>query len=447
MQSDCFKYIVGLSNRDCDCHFTGRPDAGSNEWKTEIFILSAGENTVTSEFALPETPGAANLQVFKNNELIDLTTDYTVDGNDITLTAADGDFLQIFYQSPDVAADSYKESQSGLFISDLLPEEELTGLASCDQTLWDLLESARTNAVREFRAALNATMQKRNQPKYHTFIGNIGKAEAEGGALATDKRFVGLHIRTNGLKSGYLKINRMLALFTGTGSVNITILDQYGVIVCPAFSIQTKANRQSINVVDVKLPLQDSAYHEQHYFVVFEYDAANKPLLNKTLCASCSKFSPSRDTENPVFAERRDKHAWANYLVIGGWEGDSIESFMDADQQVTEYMNGLSLEVEIGCDVNQGLCGVLSGFDSNPWAASIAAAIQRKAAATLLQKRLASSKANRLNSVNQDALRDQMGRWEAEYAEILQYLTTNIPADVNECYECSQRIRMGSILG
>jgi len=121
--------------------------------------------------------------------------------------------------------------------------------------------------------------------------------------------------------------------------------------------------------------------------------------------------------------------------------------FHDADQQVTEYMNGLSLEVEIGCDVNQGLCGVLSGFDSNPWAASIAAAIQRKAAATLLQKRLASSKANRLNSVNQDALRDQMGRWEAEYAEILQYLTTNIPADVNECYECSQRIRMGSILG
>jgi hypothetical protein len=447
MQSDCFKYVVGLSNRDCDCHFTGRPAAGTEDWHTETFILSAGANTVTSEYDLPETPAAANLQVFKNNELIDLITDYTVVGNAISLTAADGDFLQIFYRTSIPATDAYKESKSGLFITDLLPEEELTGLAGCDETLWDLIESARTNAVREFRAALNATLQRRNHPRFHTFAGNIGKAEAEGGPLVTDKRFAGLHIRTNGLKSGYLKINRMLAMFTGSGSVNVTILDQYGVIACPAFSIQTKANRQSINAVDVKLPLQDSAYHEQHYYIIFEYDANNKPLMNKTVCASCAKFSPSRDTENPVFAERRDKHAWANYLVIGGWEGDSIEAFTEEPAEVSEYMNGLSLEVEIGCDVNQGLCGILTGFDSNPWAASIAAAIQRKAAVTLLQKRLASSKANRLNSVNQDALRDQMGRWEAEYAEIITYISNNIPQDVNECLECTQRVKMASILG
>lgn len=447
MQSDCFKHIIGLSNRDCDCHFTGRPAAGAEDWHTETFMLSAGANTLTTEYALPEEPGAANLQVFQNNELIDLTDDYTVDGNDIALTGDDGDFVQVFYKTAIPATDAYKESKSGLFISDLLPEEELTGLASCDETLWDLLESARTNAVREFRAALNATLQRRNHPRYHTFAGNIGKAEAEGGPLVTDKRFAGLHIRTNGLKSGYLKINRILALFTGTGSVNITILDQYGMVVCPAFSIQTKANRQSINTVDVKLPLQDSAYHEQHYFIVFKYDAANKPLLNKTVCASCSKFSPSRNTQYPVFADRRDKHAWANYLVLGGWEGDQIEAFTDEPVEVSEYMNGLSLEVEIGCDVNMGLCGILTGFDSNPWAASIAAAIQRKAAVTLLQKRLASSKANRLNSVNQDALRDQMGRWEAEYAEILTYISNNIPQDVNECLQCTQRVKMGAILG
>ena len=444
MQSDCFKHIIGLSNRDCDCHFAGRPVAGSEDWHTEGFMLAAGANTLTPGYALPETPSAENFQLFKNNELFN---GYTIGGSGITITGTEGDFVQIFYRAAVPSTDAYKESKSGLFISDLLPEEELAGLASCDETLWDLLDSARANAVREFRAALNATLQRRNHPKYPTFAGNIGKAEAEGGPLVTDKRFAGLHIRTNGLKSGYLKINRILALFTGTGSVNVTILDQYGEIVCPAFSIQTKANRQSVNEVDVLLPLQADMSYEQHYFIVYEYDATNKPLLNKTVCASCSKFSPSRNTEYPVFAERRDKHAWANYLVVGGWEGDQIEYLKEEPVEVSEYMNGISLEVEIGCDVNIGLCGILKGYNSNPWAASIAAAIQRKAAVTLLQKRLASSKANRLNSVNQDALRDQMGRWEAEYAEILNYISNNIPPDVNECLECTQRVRMGAILG
>ena len=87
---------------------------------------------------LPATPSEENLQVFKNGELIARTTDYTVEGNDITLAAADGDFLQLLYLTAVPSTDAYKESQSGLYISDLLPEEELTGLASCDHSLWEI---------------------------------------------------------------------------------------------------------------------------------------------------------------------------------------------------------------------------------------------------------------------------------------------------------------------
>ena len=445
---DCFKHLIGLSSRSCDCHAASRPDAGASEWQFESAVSdSVGAFVFTTDDPLPADTTTASLQVFKNGEL--LTIDAGVEATDtseLTVSGcAVGDYIQVWYKAAMPQSGAYRYSVSGLYISDILPEEELSGLAGCDETVWDLIERGRENAIREFKAALNATLQRYNTLKYHTYNGNIGRSDGTG-YLASTKAYAGLHIRTNGLRSGYLKINRILALFQASASVNITIYDQSGTIVVPSFSITTRAGQKAISDVSVKIPLLGPHNHEQHYFLVYEYDAANKPLLNKAVCSTCAAFVPSRDTENPLFTDRRDKHAWANYVVCGGWEGDSITDFTNAPQQVSEYMNGLSLEVEIGCDLSSGLCGLLDGFDSNPWAMSVAAAIQRKAAAWLVDRRLSSSKANRNNAVNKDDLRAQVGKWEAEYAEILQYLSTNIPADVNECLECSPRVRMGSIL-
>lgn len=445
---DCFQNIVGLSSRDCDCHAVSRPSAGAEAWQLDVAVVDAdGSFVFETDDPLPEDTTTASLQVFKNGELLTVDVDFeATDTAELTVSGcADGDYIQVWYKAASPQTGAYRYSVSGLYISDLLPEEELSGLAGCDETIWDLIERGRENGIREFKAALNATLQRRNTLKYHTFNGNIGRADGTG-HLASAKAYAGLHIRTNGLRSGYLKINRILAMFQASGTLNITIYNRFGHVVAPAFSVVTKAGQKSITDVSVKLPLLGGFSDEQHYFVVYEYDAANKPLLNKAACSSCAGFSPSRDTEYPAFAERRDKHAWANYLVCGGWEGDSITDFSAAPQQVSEYMNGLSLEVEIGCDLSSGLCGLLDGFDSNPWAMSVATAIQRKSAAWLVDRRLSSSKANRNNAVNKDDLRAQVGKWEAEYAEILQYLSNNIPPDVNECLECSPRVRMGAIM-
>lgn len=449
MVQDCFKYIVGLSGRDCDCHFAGRPDAANADWRHEWAVTTAdGDFVFTTAYTLPEDTTTASIQGFVNGALVAVGSGITVT-DDAELTFADlaeGDHVQVWYKAAVPAANAYTESVSGLHITDLLPEEELTGLAGCDETLWDLLTKARTAAVSEFRAALNARVQERYTAKHKTFTGNIGKREGNG-PLSTTNAFAGVHVRTNGVRAGYLKVHRILAMFERPGTANMTVFDQYGTVVCPAFSLTVKPGQGHINTVNLKLPLLDAFNDEQHYFFVYEYDAANRPLLNKTACSSCdTSFIPSRDTQYPVFQNRRDKHGWANYLVLGGWTGDDIDTFTGADVQVTEYCNGLSFDVEIGCDLGQGMCGLLDGFDSNPWAMSVATAIQRKAAAWLVDRRLTSSRANRNNAVNKDDLRAQVGKWEAEYAEILHYLSTNIPPDVNECLECSPRVRRGEIL-
>lgn len=445
---DCFQYIVGLSGRDCDCHYTGRPDAGADAWRREWAVTGAGGDFVfTTSQNLPTDTSTASLQCFVNGVLLGIGSGVTAtDDSELTFDSlSEGDHVQVWYKASDPATDAYKRSTSGLHITDILPEEEITGLAGCDETMWHLISKARSSAVSEFRAALNTTLQQRYKPKHTTFVGTFGKPEGTG-PLSTAKTYAGVHIRTNGLKAGYLKVNQVLALFQANGTVNVTVYNQYGDIVCPAFSVTTRANRATPNIVNLKLPLAPDFGEEQHYFFVYEYDAANKPLLNKTVCSTCDGFSPSLDTKYPVFASRRDRNGWANYLVAGGWEGDTITDFTAADQQVSVYCNGLCFDVEIGCDMGQGLCGLLNGFDSNPWAMSVAKAIQYKAAAWLVDARLTSSRANRNNAVNKDDIRAQVRKWEAQYAEIVQYLTTNIPQDVNECLDCNPRVKRGEIL-
>jgi hypothetical protein len=133
--------------------------------------------------------------------------------------------------------------------------------------------------------------------------------------------------------------------------------------------------------------------------------------------------------------------------MIGGWEGDIAAGQTEIPAQATEYLNGMSLEVEAGCDMSAGLCGMVETFGANPFAMGVATAIQRRAAAILMRKRLSSSQPNRNNAVNREGIEKEVRTWEAEYLEVINYLSSNMPETANDCLECKPRVRTGGILG
>ena len=457
--ADCFDTIIGLSDRDCDCFTTGRPDGSGvvvsqrQGWEFEKF--TAGDSptspfVITTTYNLPTDDPEANIQVFAGVSLIQ-GTDYTITGTkQISITTpVPGQVYQVWYLAniqSSLSVSEYSESDSGLYITDLLPEEEINGLQSCDETIWNLMVKARTNAIREFQAALNTTMTRRWNLKKSTFEGFVGDAK---GAqyMDTTPVYAGIRIRTNPLRSGYLKIKRIMAMFEATGTISATIYDQHGTAVTPSFNINTTAGGRAITTVNIELPLLGDFEQEQDYFLVYEYSGANRPKLNLTTCGcGGSKFTPFRDVNNyPVNGNYSGKQAWQNFILIGGWQQDDLD-FDSADDQVSIYMNGLSLEIETGCDMAKGLCSMLSGFDSNQYAMSAAMAIQRRAAAWLVKRRRSSSSPNRNNLVLTDGLKAQLAEWEGEFAEIMQFLSSNIPATANDCLECKPKTKLSSIL-
>lgn len=357
---------------------------------------------------------------------------------------------------------TYSDSLSGLFITDLLPEEEIAALAKCDMTLWDLLEWARATAIKDFRATLNATMQTRYKLKYNTFKGFLGEDKGAS-TLTTTKTQAGVRIRTAGIRSGYLKITRIMAMFQLTGTIDLTVYK--GRVIdrdtgemeleeaVAAFPIDTTANGRAVTTLDtpILLPLLDDFAQEQDYLITYDYSGSNKPKLNELVCGcNSSSFTVSRNVDTFLNIQNKDyggKYAWHNFITLGGWEGDIVSGETTAPAEVGMYMNGLSLEVEAGCDTASGLCGMVETFGANPYAMSIATAIQRRAVALLMRKRLSSSLPNRANAVNREGVEKELRTWEGEYAEIMNYLSNNMPETSNDCLECKPRVRMGAILG
>lgn len=457
--ANCFDTIIGLSDRDCDCFTTGRPDGSGVltqqklSWQYEKFTcpdIPPDPFTITTTFNLPVGDPEATIQLFAGSAL-EMGADFTVTGaKEITITTpVPGQVYQIWYLATiqtTLAVAEYTQSDSGLYITDLLPEEEIDGLQGCDDTLWDLMVKARQVAISEFQAALNTTMTRRFKVKRQTFSGFVG--EPKGAQyMATTPVYAGIRIRTNPIRSGYLKIKRIMAMFEATGTISCTIYNKAGVAVSPSFNVSTLAGQRAVTDINMTLPLLADFETEQDYFLVYAFNPANKPKLNLTVCGcGINKFTPVTDVNNyPVLTDYTENRSWHNFFMCGGWEQDDL-NFDNSPDQVAVYMNGLALEVEAGCDMAQGLCSMLGSFSANQYAMSVAMAIQRKSAAWLVKRRRSSSVPNRNNLIITEGLKADLERWEGEFAEIMQFLTSNIPANANDCLDCRARTTVQSIL-
>ena len=465
--ADCFQTIIGLSDRDCDCFKDGRPTGtiaaeDRAAWYTESFICPTAPDApfeITTAYDIPADHSAVSLQLFVDGQLLEVDNDFTVAGAKLLSIGSPtpGATYQLLYFTNVNTAPAYTESKSGLYITDLLPEEEIAGLAGCDQTLWALMGKARSVAISEFKAALNATMGQRYKVKFPTFKGFVGEDKGSD-RLTTTKTRAGARIRTAGLRSGYLRITRILAMFQQTGTLQITIYKGRVInestgemeleVAVPAFDITTTANGRSITTVNLDLPLLGDFSQQQDYLITYEYSSSNKPTLNKVYCRPCngSVIIGYAATNYPTSTKFSHNAAWHNFIMVGGWEGDISGGSTTAPDQVSEYMNGLCLEIEAGCDLSKGLCGMVETFGANPYAMSVATAIQRKAAEYLVRKRLASSLPNRNTAVNREGLGKEANAWAAEFAEIVGYLSSNMPETSNDCLECKPAVRMGAIL-
>ena len=440
----CFENLVGIT-KGCDC------DSPANEsvkqWRWEAFSVS-GSPGATDTFEADYK--ISSVELYENGELVDPErVEFT--GKNFTVDAPVANaYYQLWYEAY-IPLSSHQTSLSGLFLSDILPIEETKALEKCDTDYWQELSRKKTVAIQEVIASLNVYTRKKTKDKYTRFTGYIG-TDQSGEYLVTDKKYCVTRIRTNPIKSGTIRIRRAAAFFEKSATLNCWIYDSEGTVVTPMFQIRTSAGgKKIISEIGITLPMLSDFATCQDYFLVHEYDPTNRPRLNKTYCAPCNKSGISPITYvnrygfvNEWPTDYKGQIAWNNYVIAGGFETDSVADFSDAPDNLSAFMNGIALEVEIGCDLTKGYCSMLEG--QGPESMAIATAIQRRWASLIVSEKKISSIPNRATIAKGEAQQSEANIWEGEFAEAMMYLSTVIDEDSNDCVSCKPRMGMGKIM-
>lgn len=339
-------------------------------------------------------------------------------------------------------AEGYNTSLSGLYLSDLSPLDSIEGLDECGVgSIWEIMDTSRTEGTNTFVADTNSLMMTTFAPKREKFTGQIGEASARE-ILSTDKTYVGATISCNPMRGGRIKITKIGTLFSGAGTLTLKIHNSLNVQVWTG-SV-TIANGWLLNTLSspIILPtyIDFSELHE--YTVSYEFNPANPPRLNKISCG-CGGLVPWFDRANPMYKNSyTGGKAWANWIMVGGWQGDTLTDFDIAPATTGTYMNGLAFQIELGCDIGQVLCNGSLDFATDPFAMSIAFAIRYKTAEILASKLLGSTELTRTNMINREYLKEMRNEWGKKYNDITAYIAEQASLQQNDCLTCKDESGM-----
>lgn len=88
------------------------------------------------------------------------------------------------------------ESNSGLFLADLIELSTLNSLLNCTHgaDVWDLMEKSREDAIRRFIADMNALLLRYNKLKRQPFYGGVGRAVWKNSLSITPGKYAGIRL-------------------------------------------------------------------------------------------------------------------------------------------------------------------------------------------------------------------------------------------------------------
>lgn len=346
----------------------------------------------------------------------------------------------------DAAPVGFNDSQSGLYVADLGPLSDLEGYGDCGTgSVWDALDNARDRAIRTFIADTDSMLAGMHKQKRSKWVGGIGRAE-NNGPVAGSELHAGIRIACAPVRGGYMKVTKIGGYFDAGGDLDVMVYDRHNVLRA-SVTIAVNANAHTVVTLPddeiIELPLFDDFLNEAQYFFVYtRADAPGTAADNRISCNCGGSFSGSFNCSSPYYNNLRHvprygmAYGFADWVMAGGWTGDTLADFGSVSPTAQNKCYGLTLYAEIGCNINQVLCGGALNFSGNPLAMSIAHAIQYKAAEYMALDVLSSSRLSRSQLINREVLVQNQATWRGKYNEHVNYIVSNADLSANDCLEC-----------
>jgi hypothetical protein len=337
----------------------------------------------------------------------------------------------------DTPPEDFNTSKSGLFLTQLTSLKKIEGLESCenDGELWTLLSNARRDAIIEILNEVGKESSKNYGPRRIPFNGTIGEGTYQADLNAT-RTYAGVRIKAPKIKGGVLRITKIGVLQKTTGTFFIHIYNSNNELL-QSIELESQAYIHKLNTVDIELPLSYDYSERNEYFMIFTAGSV-QALRNKLKC-NCDSYKFTFDETKPYYdVWTRNMYSWANWIMLSGYQTNSLTEFNDPNGVLQGSLPGLTFECQIGCTLGGLLCQENMQLDTNIVAKSLAFCIWYKAGMLVIKQLLTSDKINRLTLVKSDDLAADIEEWGKQYKSNLDYVIQNINYLSDECFHCKE---------
>ena len=337
--------------------------------------------------------------------------------------------------------DGYDTADSGLFLHEVEPLNNIELTNDCSEgSIWDILYKAREFGLQTAQVDLTGALMNKYQQRVKRYVGGMGLGEGRNTA-STSHTYVGARVMFNPVRGGIARINGMGTIWPAgatAGTIEVSIYNSLNQLVATRdVTISTTGTHTTtLFNTPVELPTFIEYAQNSEYFFVYEFDQANKPKQNKAHCC-CSGGCPAYNTNGTFRVNQRDWTAWA---MLGGWSGNVLNEFDSEVVSVpTDNLYGLTLNVEIGCDVSASFCPDVMDYRNDPSAMSIAMLILYASALKAGANIVNSTKLSRENTINRNTVSEAMKEWAVKYKETLDYLRDTLELTNNDCLACKDK--------
>lgn len=311
--------------------------------------------------------------------------------------------------------------------------------ADCETgTVWDLMDKARSNAILSFKGDMMAKLLTTYKHKRKPWSGLMGGTDFKNSITLTGD-YAGIQVYCQNIIGGLMSVKRIGLVFDSAADFTVYVYDNLTDTVVDQFDVHANANSLTWYNLSAPLNLDMNNYGNQSPRYYFLYDVG--AFSPKDVKASCGcgggHYAYYFKPDAPQFKAYPpyEKYRWSEFIMLAGTSGSTLST--RENWGTTQYLNGLILDVDFKCKIQDLLCKDTLDFETNENAVVMAAAIQYRAAALLIDNILASGTINRYTMTDRERLMGKKNTYTTEYNNRIDFLAQNINLTANDCLECN----------
>lgn len=311
--------------------------------------------------------------------------------------------------------------------------------SDCDSgSVWDLMDRSRSNAIQSFKSDMMAKLLTTYKHKRKPWSGLMGGSDFKN-TIDINGAYAGLQVYCQNIIGGVMSLKRIGLVFDSAADFTIYVYDNLEDDIIDSFDVHCDAGKLTWYNLTSPLNLDMNNYGSdspRYYFLYQKSTFKPKDIKGSCGCGG-GHYSYYYRPDSPMFKPfpPYEKYRWSEFVMLTGTYGDSLS---DRDNWATvQYLQGLLLDVDFKCKVQDLLCKDTLDFETNENAAVMATAIQFKAAASLIDSILASGNINRYTMTDRERLMGKKNTYTTEYNNRIEFLAQNINLTANDCLSCN----------